>query len=177
MKNLVTLLIVGFSIFGLTTTTDAQTKIGHISFEELIASMPEAMSADTALNDYQVSLEEQGEQYLNELKEKDSLYIKDSATLSPAKKELRGAELFELYQKVQNWKQIMQQKMGEKQQQLVIPIRDKAMKAINAVAKEKGYTHVLDSGSLIVMPSGDDILPAVRTKLGIKAPVAPKSGQ
>lgn len=74
MKNLVTLLIVGFSIFGLTTTTDAQTKIGHISFEELIASMPEAMSADTALNDYQVSLEEQGEQYLNELKEKDFIH-------------------------------------------------------------------------------------------------------
>ena len=47
---------------------------------------------------------------------------------------------------------------------------------LKAVAKEKGYTFVIDeaSSSLLVMPDGDNLLPAVKTKLGIKdAPQAP----
>ena len=42
--------------------------------------------------------------------------------------------------------------------------------AIKAVAKEKGYGYVLDSsvGVLLVSPAGDDLLPVVKTKLGLK---------
>ncbi len=168
MKKLFAALVIGFSIFGLTDSSSAQTKIGYISTDELIASMPEAKAADTALQDYQQSLQEQGQKYVDELKEKDSLFVRDSATLSPAKKELRGNELFELYQKVQNWNQTMQQKMGERQQTILVPIRTKAMDAIKAVAKEKGYAYILDANSLIVMPPADDVLPLVKAKLGIK---------
>ena len=61
-------------------------------------------------------------------------------------------------------------------QEKIAPVRTKALDAIKTVAKEKGYTYVIDeaSSSLLVMPPGDDLLPAVKTKLGIKdAPQAP----
>ena len=46
---------------------------------------------------------------------------------------------------------------------------EKANQAINNVAKENGFTYVFDtaSGSLLVFPDGDDILPLVKTKLGL----------
>ena len=49
------------------------------------------------------------------------------------------------------------------------PMIEKANQAINDVAKENGFTYVFDtaSGSLLVFPDGDDILPLVKTKLGL----------
>ena len=46
-----------------------------------------------------------------------------------------------------------------------------AQDAINAVAKEKGYSYIFDStpgGTLIFAQESDDILPLVKAKLGIK---------
>jgi len=39
------------------------------------------------------------------------------------------------------------------------------------VAKENGYTHVFEAGTLLVSPPSDDILPLVKKKMGIKDPV------
>ena len=52
----------------------------------------------------------------------------------------------------------------------------KALDAIKAVAKEKGYGYVIDdtNKALLVAPPGDDLLPFVKTKLGIKDPVPVK---
>src|SRR5258706_5228627 len=130
----------------------AQNKIGFISTEELIGAMPEADQANAALQDYQTSLQQQGNEYLQELNEKNSLFVKDSAKLSAAAKELRRNDLVALYQKVQNWNQTSQQLLQEKQQALVAPIRAKALETIKEVAKENGYTYIFDAAALIVSP-------------------------
>jgi outer membrane protein len=58
------------------------------------------------------------------------------------------------------------------------PVFEKAEKAIQAVAKEKGYAYILDIAqqSVLYFEGGDDISAAVKTKLGIDPnakPVAP----
>lgn len=176
MKNLIVAVVVCISVFGLTGTAGAQSKIGYISTEELIGVMPEAEKADAELKDYQTSLQQQGNDYLTELNEKDSIFVRDSAKLSPAARELRRNDLIALYQKVQNWNQTMQQLMGEKQQALLTPIRNKALETIKTVSKESGYAYILDANSVIVGPPGDDILPLVKKKLGIKDPEPAKPG-
>jgi outer membrane protein len=168
MKNLIAVIILGLSIFGLAETASAQTKIGYINTEELMAAMPEADKANADLQDYQTSLQQQGNDYIQELNEKDSMFVRDSAKLSPAAKELRRNDLVQLYQKVQNWNQTMQQMINEKQQTLLVPIRNKALDAIKTVAKESGYTYIFDAASLIVSPPADDVLPLVKKKLGLK---------
>lgn len=168
MKKLFAVVVFGVSILGLTNTAFSQTKIGYINTEELIGVMPEAEKATTQLQDYQAALNQQGTDYMTELQEKDSLFGKDSAKLSPAAKELRRTALIELYQKVQGWREVMQQKLQEKQQELLVPIRNKALETIKVVAKESGYTYVLDQNSVIVGPPGDDILHLVKKKLNIK---------
>ena len=177
MKKLFAVVVFGVSILGLTDTAFSQNKIGYVNTEELIGSMPEAATATTQLQDYQTALQQQGNDYYTELQEKDSAFVKDSAKLSSAAKELRRTGLIELSQKVQGWQQVMQQKLQEKQQELLVPIRNKALETIKAVGKENAFTYVLDQNSVIVGPPGDDILPLVKKKLNIKEKeVAPRPG-
>lgn len=170
MKKTVLLLVVAVSMFGFANKATAQAKIGYISTEELIGSMPETETANNLLQDYQSSLQQQGNDYYKEYLEKDSIYGADSAKWSPTQRELKKNDLFELAQKVQGWNQGMQQKMQEKSQDLIGPIRAKATDAIKATATASGYAYVLEAAAVLVGPPGDDILPLVKKKLGIVAP-------
>jgi len=170
MKNLIVAVVFGISIFGFTGTVFSQNKIGYISTEELIGSMPEAEKANTELQEYQLALQQQGAAYYKELGELDSLFAKDSATMNKAIKELKRNDMIALYQKVQGWQQTSQQLIGEKQQALLGPIQKKAIDNIKLVAKEAGYAYILEAGTLLVSPPADDILPLVKKKMGIKDP-------
>ncbi len=51
------------------------------------------------------------------------------------------------------------------------PIQDKAVKAVNDVAAENGFTYIFDTagGALVyTSPESQDILALVKTKLGLK---------
>ncbi len=172
MKKLIAVVVIGLAVSGFSNTAFSQSKIGYINTEDLISSMPEAEKATAQLKDYQDALQQQYAELNSELQEKDSLFIKDSAKLSSAAKELRRTALIELYQKYQGFSQTTQQKLQEKQQELLIPIRNKALETIKGVAKENGYAYVLDQNTVLVGPPGDDVLPLVKKKLNIKeAPV------
>lgn len=149
-------------------TASAQNKIGYISTEDLISDMPEAEKADNDLKQYQADLTQQGQDMMKDLSMKDSLFVRDSMKLSASMKEIKRGELIDLYQKVQNWNQQAQEMYQRKAQEMIAPLRSKALDAIKAVAKESGYAYVLDINSVIVAPPGDDILPLVKKKLGIK---------
>ena len=168
MKKLIAGAVMALGIF----SASAQSKIGYISTDELIALMPEAAKVNTELNEYQTSLMQQGQTLQAEADKKREQYYKDSITLTASMKEIRRDELVKLYTRLQNYDQEAQEKASQYAQTKVAPIREKAMEAIKAVAKEKGYGYVIDNSSnlLLVMPPGDDLLPLVKTKLGIKDP-------
>lgn len=161
-------------------TVSAQQKIGYISTDELIGVMPETDKADAELKEYQASLAQQGQDLMADLQAKDSAFVIDSVKLSNSMKEIKRQELIALYQRVQNWNQQAQEMYQAKAQQLIAPIRDKALETVKVVAKENGYAYVLESQAVIVGPPGDDVLPLIKKKLGIKdtppaaKPAAPK---
>jgi outer membrane protein len=169
MKKLVVATVMTLTIFG----ASAQQKVGYISTDELISVMPEAEKADSELKEYQASLSQQGQDMMTELNNKDSLFVKDSAKLTPSMKEIKKNELISLYQRVQNWNQQAQEMYQQEAQKKIAPIKTKALETIRAVAKENGYAYILDNNAVIVGPPGDDVLPLVKKKLGIKdAPAA-----
>ncbi len=112
---------------------------------------------------------------MNELNTKDSLFVKDSTSYSPSIKEIKRNELIKLYQRVQGWQNEAQELYQAEAQKKIVPIRNKALDAIKAVAKENGYGYVFDNaqGSLLIAPPGDDLLPLVKKKLGIAANAVP----
>lgn len=169
MKKLVRSLVVLIAAIGFSNMAAAQAKIGYISTEELIGAMPETEAANTQLQDYQTTLQQQGADYQRELYEKDSIFGADSTKMSATQKELKRNDLIALYQKAQSWQQNMQQMLQQKSQDLIAPIRAKASDAIKATAKENGYTYVLEEAAVLVGPPGDDILALVKKKLNIGA--------
>lgn len=173
MKKLLLGVVMAFGLL----SASAQTKIGYINTDELMAVMPEAAKINTELNEYQVSLQQQGQTLQIEADKKRDQYFIDSLKLTPSMKEIRRDELVKLYTRLQSYDQEAQEKAQQYAQTKIGPLRVKALDAIKLVAKEKGYTHVIDDASsiLLVMPPGDDLLPAVKAKLGIKdaPPAAP----
>ena len=169
------LLVAAAMIFGLFTTASAQSKIGYIKSDELMGDMPEAAKADAELKQFQTDLGKQGQDLMNELNTKDSLFVKDSTSYSPSIKEIKRNELIKLYQRVQGWQNEAQELYQAEAQKKIVPIRNKALDAIKAVAKENGYGYVFDNaqGSLLIAPPGDDLLPLVKKKLGIAANAVP----
>jgi len=171
------LLLGAVMAFGMLSAT-AQVKIGYINTEELMSLMPEAKQINNELNEYQVSLQQQGQALQAEADKKRDQYYIDSTKLSASMKEIRREELVKLYVRLQNYEQEAQEKAQQYAQTKVGPLRAKALDAIKGVAKEKGYTYVIDDASavLLVMPPGDDLLPFVKTKLGIKDPAPAPAG-
>lgn len=163
------------AVLALGTLSVSAQKIGYISPDELIGSMPEAEQADKDLQNYQTELGQRQQDLMKELSAKDSSFVKDSLTMTPTMKDLRRRELIELYQKAQNWQSQAQELYNAEAQKKIAPIRAKALDAIKAVAKENGYAYVLDVANVIVAPPGDDLLPLVKKKLGIKD-AAPAAG-
>ena len=160
----------------ITYSASAQSKIGYINSDELMGDMPEAAKADAELKQFQTDLGKQGQDLMNDLNTKDSLFVKDSTSFSPSIKEIKRNELIKLYQRVQGWQNEAQELYQAEAQKKIVPIRNKALDAIKAVAKENGYGYVFDNaqGSLLIAPPGDDLLPLVKKKLGITASVPVK---
>lgn len=82
-------------------------------------------------------------------------------------------EINEVQKRTEEYRNTAQQSVEAKVQELIKPINDKIHAAITAVAKEKGFTYVLNTSSpegaeiLIVMPETDDLMAAVKAKLGL----------
>jgi outer membrane protein len=172
MKKFVVILAVT-GLFAFANAAQAQIKIGYINVENVLSLMPEVGKLDSILSRYQQdSINPQYASLIQTYQYKDSVY-KDTLKPPPAavKKQLEE-ELPQLINTIQNWQQIVNQAIEAKQNELLAPYR-KIYDAIRAVAKEKGYTHVLNKDTLLVAPDADDMIASVAAKLKLTLPKAP----
>ncbi|RYZ00719.1 MAG: OmpH family outer membrane protein [Chitinophagaceae bacterium] len=170
IKFIVVALVALFSV----SAAQAQ-KIGYISLDNVVALMPDVSSGklDSVIERYQTdSLAPRYAYNVAEYQRKDSLY-RDSVRTPAAQRAIIGKELEQLVYEIQNWQQLSQQAVQAKQQTLLEPIYRRVVAALNAVAKENNYAYVLNKETLLVAPQGDDLLPLVTKKLGIKLPNNP----
>ena len=168
MKKVLSILMVAVGLVMVSSTVKAQSKIGYISFNEVVAAMPEAKKADTALVQFRDALISSAQEKENALNDGITKFNADSTKMAPAVKEVKRKELQQKLQELQGEEQRIQQELQKKQEELSAPIQKKAMDAVNAVAKENGYAYVLPKEYLIVSPPADDLLPLVKKKLGLK---------
>lgn len=160
--------VVGLLIAG--SGVNAQTKIGYIDAETVLYLMPEAAKIDSLVQLYQRdTVGKEFNSLMATYQFKDSIY-RDSLRVPATVREQTGKELAQLTQTLQNWQQIAQEATQNKQNQLLAPVMRKIQDAIQAVAKEKGYTYVLSRESIIVAPDADNMLQAVAKKLNITVP-------
>ena len=149
-------------------------KSAYISVDQVVSIMPETARLDSLLRKYQAdSLNPQFTYIVQEYNRKDSIANgRDSLKTPIAVRQQIRQELEQYAYQIQNWQQIVQQALQGKQQQLLEPIYRKVDGAIQAVAKESGYSYVFNREALLVMPPADDLLPLVAKRLNVKVPPA-----
>ena len=170
MKKLFKVALVAVGMIFAGNFANAQTKIGHINFNQLIDLMPEAKTVQTQMQAYQKTFMDQLTTMSNELNSKNADFQKNQATMIDAVRSAKGAELQDMQKRMNDYQTDAQQKVQQKSSELGKPLIDKATAAVNTVAKAKGYAYVLDSSqiTLLVSPDADDLLPAVKAQLGLK---------
>lgn len=144
-------------------------KLGHINTNELMAEMPGRDSAQKVLQEYAKSLEDQLTLMNNEFQTKYQDYMTNETSFLEPIKEMKQKELLDLQTRIDDFKTQAQELLSKKETELVQPLIDKAKKAIDEVAVEKGYNYVFDTGTgaLIYYQDSDDIMPLVKAKLGM----------
>ena len=144
-------------------------KFGHVNTQELFAQMPEMnqvkLKMDTIQNQYEMQLASMNE----EIQRKAQDYQAQEATMPDAVKQIRQQELQEMQQRIQLFYQTAEQDIQKKQQELLLPVHEKMVKAIKAVGEREGYTYIFDSAAMQYIAEGaNDVMPAVKKELGIK---------
>ncbi|MBN2729439.1 MAG: OmpH family outer membrane protein [Bacteroidales bacterium] len=172
MKKIVFYSIALFLMVSVSSPAFAQGKIklGHINSNDLMEMMPGRDTAQTQLENYAKGLESQLIVMSTEFETKYQEFLANEATyLEPVKKS-KQQELIDLQNRITDFQSQAQTLLTEKESELIQPLIDKAKGAIDAVAKEKGYTYIFDTGvgTLIYYEDSDDIMPFVKEKLGIK---------
>ena len=159
--------------FGILTAT-AQNKLGYVNFSEAMSTMPEVEKAEKVLKAYQASQAALYQEMTIDFNTMDSTFNADSLKWNENKKELKRGDLNKKYIDIQTFQQTAQETFQKEQEKVVGPIREKALKIINDVARENGYAYIFnDENNLLVKPQGDNIINLVKAKMGVKAP-APK---
>ncbi|MES2618142.1 MAG: OmpH family outer membrane protein [Bacteroidota bacterium] len=178
MKKSIIVLAVMLSVF-VPNVLKAQ-KVGHVNFQEIILLMPEYKLAATEYDVYQLSLEDELKAVENMILEVQKNYAIESKKPQPNKTKLKIYETQnESYQQqYQMMQQSSQDSLKAKMAELVAPIRKKVEEAVAAIAKEKGYSHIIDNsyGALIYADEADNIDEAVKAKLNIKEKPAANPG-
>jgi outer membrane protein len=148
----------------------AQTKIGYIALDQLVDQMPETKTAIASITAYNKQFIDQLTTMNNELQSKGQAYQAQRSTMTDAIRTAKESELADLQKRFQDYQNTAQQQVEAKRNELGKPIIEKARAAVAQVAKEKGYTYVINSSQtdLVVSPTGDDLMAESKAKLGLK---------
>ena len=172
-KVFAVLIITGFCLMSGNAFAQVTVKLGHINSSAVFAAMPESDSAQKTLERERESMRKTLEELQVELNKKyeDYLRLTQDKTTSDLILKTKEEEMNTLQQRMQNFQQDAEQTLQTRSSELFKPIQDKAIKAVNDVAAENGFTYIFDSagGALVyTSPDSQDILPLVKAKLGLK---------
>ncbi len=149
---------------------DAAIKLGHINSTQLLSFMPETKKADSSLQKFGMSLENQLKTMNAEYENKVNEYKRDEASMADPIRSAKIKEITDLEVRIQDFQQSAQESIQKKKEELYSPIINKADEAIKSVAKDKNYTYIFDAsvGVLLYAQDSDDIMDLVKAKLGLK---------
>lgn len=181
MRKLVLLLVLGLGAH-LSQAQTASTKIGYADVDYIFSQMPESKAIEAELKSTQTQLKNQIDAKYAEFQKKLADYNANLNTMLDAVRQNTERELQQMQQNIEKLQTDAQTTIQTKQTQLMDPVYKKVGKGIEDVAKENGFTFILNQqiGGLDVILYGDekmDISDLVLKKLGVtpKAATTPQT--
>ena len=171
MRKLVLLAVFALGTF-LSNAQTTPTKIGYADVDYIFSQLPEAKQIDTELKSTQAQLKNQIDTKYQEFQKKLADYQANLNTMLEAVRANTERELTQMQQNIEKLQADAQTTIQAKQTQLMEPVYKKVGKGIEDVAKENGFTFILNQqiGGLDVILYGDekmDISDLVLKKLGV----------
>lgn len=144
-------------------------KFGHINQKELLIIMPEYKTAIAKMDSVTKEAQKLLEEMMTEYRILEDKYKNESAKMSELARKTAEEKLMSDGTRIQNFQQQAQETLQNEENKLLEPILNKARKTIEQVAKENGYTYIVDtsSGAFVYWEESDNILALVKKKLGL----------
>src|SRR5690606_3956538 len=181
MKKLALLFVFAFGIVAAHAQSAPQ-KIGFADVDYIFSQMPEAKQIETELQSTQNQLRNQIDQKYKEFQTKLADYQANINNMMEAVRRNTERELAQLQENLQQLQQDAQVTIENKRNQLMEPVYVKVGKAIEDVAKENGYSYILNQqiGGLDVILYGDEsnnVSDLVLKKMGVTPKPAAQNSQ
>lgn len=155
--------------FAISGNAVAQIKYGHIDSDEILESMPEYRQLTSALQRKQNEQEAKIRAMYTDFQKRQAELQQLGPALMVAVIEEKEKELMLLQQEIEAYQQNAAPEMERLRDKLLLPLQSKYRKVVDIVAKENGYTLILDQASGIIAygNEGNDITALVKKKMGI----------
>ncbi|HXG37590.1 MAG TPA: OmpH family outer membrane protein [Bacteroidota bacterium] len=151
MNNYLKFIGVMLFVVLVSSAAQAQARIGYVDSEVILRELPEAQKAQKDLEAKVKSWQEELQKMSDAFQKEAEDYQKKQAMMQPAAKEAKEKELAEMQQKAREYyAQKLDPRQGEavtERERLLAPIREKILKAIEAVAKEENVNFVFDKAN------------------------------
>ena len=147
-----------------------QLKIGHVNVVEIVSVLPESDSAQLLLEKDSKELEQMLENMQVELNNLVNDLEINQKTFSELIRKTKESEILDMRDKIYNFQQSAQQRLQQRNFELLQPIYEKIQNAINEVATREGFTYILDisKGSVVFMANdSQNISEMVLKELGV----------
>ena len=144
-------------------------KFGVVNTNQLMESLPEIKTIneqmEAATKKYEDEFAKLQEEFNKKYQEFQALEESTPQTI----KERRMQEMQELDSKIQKSRETAMQDLQRQQQQLMAPVQENVVKAIQSVGAEGGFTFIFENMMPVYVGTDvTDVTPLVKTRLGIK---------
>ena len=164
MKKFILPLVVFFASLSAT----AQSKVGTIDSDLVIASLNEVAQVQKDLEAYGADLDRQFKELVTKYQDAVKSYQDVEATATEDDKKKKQEEIVGMEQDIQRFRQNSQGLIQIKQNELMQPLYQKVGEALDAVAREQNYTQVLTlNAGVAYFDPALDITDDVAKKLGV----------
>jgi len=162
-------LLLILSLFLATATSLTAQKFAYINSQELINELPEVKEANSNIEAFQSQLQKKGQEMIQALQTKYAAVEQNRDSYSPIELEQEAQKLKDEEAQILQFEQTSQQKILDKSETLLAPIRLRIEDAIKQVADENGYDYVFDYSMGLVLYANEEtnIGDLVKAKLGL----------
>jgi outer membrane protein len=147
-------------------------KYGYVDTQKIITELPQVKEANANIDTYKTQFQKKGQEMLKSLQTKYQQLAqkRERGELSPVQLDEEANRLKEKEQELTKFERESQQKIYEKSESLLSPIRNEIQAAIDAVAAEKGLDFIFDysTGFVLYADPSTDISSQVKTKLRLQ---------
>ena len=164
-KTIVTLIAICLLATIGNTAMAQKAKFGHVDYAAIVQDQPETKDAEKVVQDLKADLTSTGEAMQAELYKMMEDYQAKESTYSNAQKQLEQTKFNELRTKFEQFQEDAQNQLISKQQELLAPIQEKVVKAIEEVAKSGNYTYIFDVTTTLFHSESTDLTEDVKAKL------------